>query len=124
MKKALTFSIFLCSLSAFAQNQQQEQKQAAPPPVITYMLDMVAKDSFYLIEIQTAQPQAGNARPQVTETPILFKGQGEWDKFLESLRQVSADDRKKAKEIAETASKRDAITLKIEALMSEEIVKK
>lgn len=123
MKNALTFCFFLCSLSAFAQNQA-EQKPAPPPPVVTYRLDMVAKDSFYLIEIQTAQPQAGNARPQVTETPILFKGQGEWDKFLENLREASSDDRKKAKDISETASKRDAITLKIEALMGQQIAKK
>lgn len=121
MKNLLTALLFALP---FLANAQTEQKPTAPPPVVTYRLDMVAKDSFYLIEIQTAQAKEGNARPQVTETPILFKGQGEWDKFLESLRQVSADDRKKAKEIAENASKRDAITLKIEALMSQEIVKK
>jgi hypothetical protein len=122
----MKFSITILALfftCIFAQ-AQTEQKPAPPPPVITYRLDMVAKDSFYLIEVQTAQAQSGNARPQVTESPILFKGQGEWDKFLESLRQLSADDRKKAKEISENASKRDALTLTIEALMSQEIAKK
>lgn len=112
--------LFICTFAL----AQSEQKPAPPPPVVTYRIDMVAKDSFYLIEIQTSAATEGNVRPQVTETPILFKGQGEWDKFLEKLREASTDDRKKAKDMAENASKRDVVTLKIEALMSHEIADK
>ena len=75
--------------------------QSTPPQTITYEIDPVKRDSFFLVETVTTAPTPDTPRPATTVASQLFKGPEELEKFIATLLEES----KKLK--AEAAQKID-----------------
>lgn len=52
---------------------------------VRYVIDPVAQDSFFLLEITTEPLQKGEVRPKETIVPLLLRGAGEIYTLIEKL---------------------------------------
>lgn len=75
--------------------------QTAQPQTITYEIDPVQRDSFFLVETVTTAPTVEVPRPATTVASQLFKGPDDLEKFIAKL----LEEAKKLK--AEAAQKVD-----------------
>ena len=86
MKLQTTIFLLLFAASLSAQGAQAP----APEPTFTYSLDLVARDSFFLVEEITYAPTTQNPRPTVSKSQMLFHTEAELSKFITSLNEGSA----------------------------------
>lgn len=115
MKKVFFSLIFLlCSLFAFAQSQQPAAKQ-----IISYRLDLVSVDSFYIEQLVTTEPTKENPRPQEVRTSFPFKSIKDANTFVDDIRKSATDERRKAKVATDQAITLDESALKISKLLQE-----
>jgi len=103
MKVLITISLFAISLSLQAQQ------------VSTYEIDVVAKDSFFLVERITVLPTRESPRAQTSETNQLFRSVDSFNKFVVGLKEKARVDKENAEKQWESASKMEEMASKIEA---------
>lgn len=90
------------------------------PPVITFRILAVSRDSFFLIQTATDAATKENPLPRSVDTPLFFRSEAQWNTFLENQRIKAKEDRDKAKALIDDAIEREESTLKIELLMKKE----
>lgn len=101
MKQTLIFIFLLCSLSAFAQT-------------VSYSIDTVRRDSFFLVETVKADPTADAPRPAITQNAQLFRSYEQVSGFVDYLRKQAVEAETKAREAEKTAQEQRAAQKRIE----------
>lgn len=101
MKYSLIILTFLCSLSAQAQT-------------VSYSIDTISQDSFFLIETAKSAVSPESPRPSISQTSQLFRSYTDAIGFIDYLRKQAQDADTKAKEAEKTASEQRALQQRIE----------
>jgi len=103
MKKIIFLALFAISLSLQAQQ------------VSTYEIDVVTKDSFFLVERITVLPTRESPRAQTSETNQLFRSVDSFNKFVVGLKEKARVDKENAEKQWDSANKMEEMASKIEA---------
>jgi hypothetical protein len=106
MKKTIIFLLLSAPLFAGAQS-------------ITYGIEEIKQDSFYLVETITAQETPQSPRPSTQTNYILFRSAKELDKFVEGLNDAADKQDAEAEKIA-----RSALQLRSRSQVIEELASK
>lgn len=65
---------------------------------LSYRIDTLARDSFFLVETSVSAATKDNPRPATTESSQLFRSKEQVVNFVDYLRKQAADSQAKAKE--------------------------